>query len=62
MMPLDKERPSLGISVDLTKSFDTVEHILLLLTTLEKLGVIRNAHNLFKSCLIGRKQKVKVYQ
>ena len=47
------------IFVDLQKSFDTVEHDILLLE-LEHYGIRRLANAWFKSCLSNRKQDVSI--
>ena len=49
----------LGIFVDLSKAFDTIDHKTLLVK-LEKYGIRGNTHNLIKSYLSGRSQYTDV--
>lgn len=56
---VDAGEPSLCIFIDLAKAFDTVSHQDLLVV-LENVGVRGLAHDLMKSYLTGRKQRVKI--
>lgn len=58
---LDKNKPSIGVFIDLAKAFDTVDHSLLQ-SSLEDIGVRGTANDLFASYLTSRKQKVKIKQ
>lgn len=56
---VDNKKPILGIFIDLTKAFDTIDHNILLYK-LWNLGFRGPIHELMKSYLTGRKQCVKV--
>jgi hypothetical protein len=49
----------IGVFLDLKKAFDVCLHEILL-AKLQKMGIIRNAHNWFKSYLQGRAQCVDI--
>lgn len=56
---LDRSKPTLGVFIDLSKAFDTVNHSILL-STLENIGIRGNANKLLKSYLTDRKQMVRI--
>lgn len=56
---LDKKEKAAITFLDLSKAFDTVDHALLL-KKLQKIGIQKNAHALFKSYLTERSQQVKL--
>lgn len=56
---LDKQQPTIGAFLDLSKAFDCVD-IELLLRKLENYGIRGNANNLLRTYLIGRRQFVVV--
>lgn len=56
---LDKNMPCLGVFIDLTKAFDTVDHNILL-ATLDDMGIRGTANELFRHYLTNRKQKVRI--
>ena len=58
MKPLKKEHV-LGIFIDLSKAFDTIDHEILLYK-LKTYGIRSNAHSLIKSYLSDRKQYVNI--
>lgn len=56
---LDKSKLSMGVFIDLSKAFDTVNHSILL-KTLENTGIRGNAYKLLKSYLKNRQQMVRI--
>ena len=56
---LNRNKHVLGIFIDLSKAFDTIDHEKLL-TKLDRLGIRSNAHNLIKSYLSRRLQYTDV--
>ena len=58
---LDKKEYNMGLFVDLSKAFDSLDHNILLLK-LEKLGIRGVAKQWFKDYLTDRKQAVRIYK
>ena len=50
---------TLGVFIDLSKAFDTVDHSILL-KKLELYGVTDRNHSWFKNCLLSRKQFIQI--
>lgn len=56
---LNINEKTLGVFLDLSKAFDTVNHALLL-DSLESIGIRGKAHNLLRSYVHNRMQKVRI--
>ena len=56
---IEKKKHAIGIFIDLSKAFDTIEHGILL-DTLEHYGIRGKLHTLIKSCISCRTQQTKI--
>ena len=58
---LNQKTPIIAVNMDLSKAFDTIDHIILC-KKLEKYGITRNIQDWFVSYLSNRVQKVRIGQ